>query len=114
MTAEYASRRPIVDGDYLSARDRVLVLAVHPDDESLCAGGLIQHALAHGAKVRVVFITDGDNNPWPQRFVEGVGAFILPIARDGAKGGAERLSMRSPASVCLVEMRNSGDSLTSV
>lgn len=54
----------------LSADDRLLILAVHPDDESLCTGGLIQHALAQGAKIRVVFITDGDNNPWPQRFLE--------------------------------------------
>ena len=70
MTAEHVSRRQTADRGSLSARDRVLVLAVHPDDESLCAGGLIQHALARGARVRVVFITDGDNNPWPQRFVE--------------------------------------------
>src|SRR5665213_1086910 len=54
----------------LSLEDRLLVFAVHPDDESLCAGGLIQHAVAVGAKVIVVFITDGDNNPWPQRFIE--------------------------------------------
>ncbi len=49
---------------------RVVVLAVHPDDESLSAGGLIQQAVARGADVRVIVITDGDNNPWPQRFVE--------------------------------------------
>lgn len=53
-----------------SAGESVLVLAVHPDDESLGAGGLIQLAVAARAEVRVVFITDGDNNPWPQRFVE--------------------------------------------
>ena len=46
------------------------MLAVHPDDESLSAGGLIQHAVARGADIRVIFITDGDNNPWPQRYVE--------------------------------------------
>ncbi len=46
------------------------MLAVHPDDESLSAGGLIQHVLARGAAVRVVFLTDGDNNPWPQRYIE--------------------------------------------
>jgi LmbE family N-acetylglucosaminyl deacetylase len=57
-------------GISLSEEDRLLVLAVHPDDESLCAGGLIQHALSRRAKVRVVFITDGDDNPWPQRFIE--------------------------------------------
>ncbi len=46
------------------------MLAVHPDDESLCAGGLIQQAISRGGEVRVIFLTDGDNNPWPQRYVE--------------------------------------------
>lgn len=54
----------------LSPQDRVLVFAPHPDDEALGCGGLIQHAKAAGAQVRVVFQTDGDNNPWPQRYVE--------------------------------------------
>ena len=54
----------------LSPQDRVLVFAPHPDDEALGCGGLIQHAVAVGAQVRVVFQTDGDNNPWPQRYVE--------------------------------------------
>jgi len=53
-----------------SSHDRVLILAPHPDDESLAAGGLIQRATAAGARTRVIFATDGDNNPWPQRFVE--------------------------------------------
>ena len=51
-------------------KDRILILAPHPDDESLAAGGLIQRAVKAGAKVRVLFATDGDNNPWPQRFLE--------------------------------------------
>ncbi|MBB5031354.1 PIG-L deacetylase family protein [Prosthecobacter vanneervenii] len=54
----------------LTAQDRVLVFAPHPDDEALGCGGLIQHAVAAGAQVRVIFQTDGDNNPWPQRYVE--------------------------------------------
>ncbi|MDB6092635.1 MAG: hypothetical protein JWM32_197 [Verrucomicrobia bacterium] len=54
----------------LSSWQRVLVLAVHPDDESLGAGGLIQQAVARGATVQVIVVTDGDNNPWPQRFIE--------------------------------------------
>ncbi|MGH8183327.1 MAG: PIG-L deacetylase family protein [Rhodanobacteraceae bacterium] len=49
---------------------RLMVLAPHPDDESLAAGGLIQRALARGAAVSVVYITDGENNPWPQRALE--------------------------------------------
>jgi len=50
--------------------DRLLVVAPHPDDETLACGELIQSALAAGAAVRVVFATDGDNNPWPQRWIE--------------------------------------------
>ena len=54
----------------ITAKDRLLILAPHPDDESLATGGLIQRAVKAGAKVRVLFATDGDNNPWPQRFIE--------------------------------------------
>ena len=54
----------------ITSNDRLLILAPHPDDESLATGGLIQRAVKAGAKVRVLFATDGDNNPWPQRFVE--------------------------------------------
>jgi len=53
-----------------TASDRLLVLAPHPDDESLGTGGLIQAALAAGAALRVIVATDGENNPWPQRWIE--------------------------------------------
>jgi len=49
---------------------RVLVFAPHPDDETLATGGLLQRAVAAGAAVRVVFVTDGEDNPWPQRALE--------------------------------------------
>src|SRR5262249_6426627 len=49
---------------------RVLVIAPHPDDETLATGGLMQQSIAAGGTVRVVFVTDGENNPWPQRAVE--------------------------------------------
>jgi LmbE family N-acetylglucosaminyl deacetylase len=42
--------------------DRILVLAPHPDDEVLAAGGLVQQAIAKGLPVKVVFLTNGDNN----------------------------------------------------
>ncbi len=44
----------------ITARDRILVVAPHPDDESLCCAGLIQQALAAGAPVGVVWVTAGD------------------------------------------------------
>lgn len=53
-----------------SAQDRLLVVAPHPDDETIAAGRLIHSALRVGADVRVLFATDGDNNPWPQRWLE--------------------------------------------
>jgi LmbE family N-acetylglucosaminyl deacetylase len=52
------------------AHDRVLVFAPHPDDESIATAGLLQLAQAAGAQRRVVVVTDGDNNPWPQRWIE--------------------------------------------
>jgi len=54
----------------MKSAQRLLVFAPHPDDESLGTAGLIQQVLARGGQVRVVFATDGDNNPWPQRYLE--------------------------------------------
>ncbi|WP_457630675.1 PIG-L deacetylase family protein [Oceanithermus sp.] len=39
---------------------RVLVLAPHPDDETLCCGGYIQQARAQGAEVYIAWMTSGD------------------------------------------------------
>ncbi len=49
---------------------RILVLARHPDDESLAVGGLLQKILDAGGRCRVIFLTNGENNPWPQRVIE--------------------------------------------
>jgi LmbE family N-acetylglucosaminyl deacetylase len=54
----------------LHASDRLLYFAPHPDDETLAGGGLIQKAAALGARVCIVFLTNGDRNPWPQRVME--------------------------------------------
>jgi len=42
--------------------DRVLIMAPHPDDESLAAGGLIQRALKAGADVKILYLTNGEHN----------------------------------------------------
>ena len=54
----------------ISPKDRILVIAPHPDDESIGTGGLLQRARQAGAEVRVIFCTSGDDNPWPQRAIE--------------------------------------------
>ena len=46
---------------------RVLLIAPHPDDESLACSVILQRAASAGAQVRVVYATDGEDNPWPQR-----------------------------------------------
>lgn len=47
-----------------SKSDRILVLAPHPDDESLACAGVIQEAVAMKLPLRVVFLTYGDVNQW--------------------------------------------------
>jgi LmbE family N-acetylglucosaminyl deacetylase len=42
------------------AATRLVVVAPHPDDETLAAGGLIQRVLSTGGSARVVVVTDGE------------------------------------------------------
>ena len=49
--------------------ERLLVLAPHPDDEAIGAGGLIQEAVELGIPVKVCFLTMGDNNELAFMFV---------------------------------------------
>ena len=57
---------PLLLGD---EEDRLLVLAPHPDDEVIGAGGLIQEAVELGVPVKVCFLTMGDNNELAFMFV---------------------------------------------
>jgi LmbE family N-acetylglucosaminyl deacetylase len=53
----------------LNRDSRLLVFAPHPDDESLACGILLQRAVEAGAAICVIYLTDGENNPWPQRYL---------------------------------------------
>jgi LmbE family N-acetylglucosaminyl deacetylase len=44
----------------LDADTSLLVVSPHPDDETLCCGGLIQRVLRAGGRVSVLWITSGD------------------------------------------------------
>ncbi|MEM0174420.1 MAG: PIG-L family deacetylase [Sulfolobaceae archaeon] len=46
-----------VKGKY--SKMRVLIIAPHPDDETLCCGGSIVKFLEEGNEVRVIIVTDG-------------------------------------------------------
>jgi len=51
-------------------RSRLMMLAAHPDDESLACSIVLQQAVRAGAAIRIVYATDGEDNPWPQRVLE--------------------------------------------
>lgn len=58
----WALDQPSLPALNLSSRDRILILAPHPDDEVLGCGGVIQKAVELKLPLRVVFLTYGDNN----------------------------------------------------
>ncbi len=102
---------------------RLVVIAPHPDDETLGCGGLIARAVRHSVKVAVIVLTDGDashpgSKRWPpgalghlrigelKRALARLGASDAPLRRLGwgdgkvaTQGRARRLSS------CLVALR---------
>jgi len=63
MPAEHAA--PPVAGTVdpalpLSSATSLLVIAPHPDDESLCCAGVIQRVVRLGGRVSVLWVTNGD------------------------------------------------------
>jgi LmbE family N-acetylglucosaminyl deacetylase len=47
----------------LEGVQRALIIAPHPDDETLAAGGLMKSVLSRGGQVKVVMVTNGDGQP---------------------------------------------------
>src|ERR1043166_3707208 len=66
---------------------RTLIVAPHPDDDAIGAGGLIHRAVASGARLRGVFATDGANHAWPQRVMHRK---LIIRKDDRARWGAMR------------------------
>mgnify|MGYP003922745823 CR=1 FL=1 len=60
----YGTTRPLVLTNDGVACTRLVVIAAHPDDESLGAGGLIATAAAAGLAVYVVLLTAGEASPY--------------------------------------------------
>lgn len=74
--------------------DRLLVLAAHPDDETLGAGGLIARAASSGIPVSVLVVTDGEgshpHSPDP--------AALRRRRREETVGAVHRLAPRAAVS----------------
>jgi LmbE family N-acetylglucosaminyl deacetylase len=64
-TGGHSGHRPHVAPVEMTIPDetRLLVIAPHPDDEVLAAGGLMQRVHAKGGTVRVVYLTNGEGYP---------------------------------------------------
>ena len=77
---------------------RLLVIAPHPDDDVLGAGGLMQRVKARGGTVRVVYLTDGDGYPEGVKQEDHV---ETPSARDYLGYGKQR---RREARAALVRL----------
>jgi len=58
LSAPETVSKPII----FEKKDHVLIVAPHPDDETLGCAGVIQGALAKGAAVKVVYLTNGESN----------------------------------------------------
>ncbi len=60
----YATTPPMSDSFDLTEYSRLVVVAAHPDDESLGAGGLIATAARVGLAVYVLLLTAGEASPF--------------------------------------------------
>ncbi|MFH1198757.1 MAG: PIG-L family deacetylase [Candidatus Omnitrophota bacterium] len=65
----------------ITAGDRILIMAPHPDDEAIACAGVIQQALKKRAAVKVLYLTNGDRNEfafivYEKRLVFRQGEFI--------------------------------------
>lgn len=81
-----------------SSRTRLLVVAPHPDDETIATGVLVQQVRAAGGEVRILLLTEGDNNPWPQRWLE---RRVVINASDRRRWGRRRHGEMLQALRCL-------------
>jgi LmbE family N-acetylglucosaminyl deacetylase len=85
--------------------DSILIVSPHPDDESLCCGGLIHTARRAGARVTIVWVTYGDGFKWSAVFADRTlrpraGAYRdLALLRDGEAREAAALLQVDPGSL---------------
>src|SRR5712691_6800604 len=63
VPAAQADQQPPLLAMSFSSATRLLVVAPHPDDETLGAGGLIQRVHENGGVVKVLYLTDGEGYP---------------------------------------------------
>jgi LmbE family N-acetylglucosaminyl deacetylase len=98
----------------LDRSTRLLVVAPHPDDETIGASGLLRRVVAAGGSVRVVLVTSGDGFP---EGVEATGRIAHPrpsdfrgygLRREGETQAAMALLGVAPASITFLGFPDEG------
>jgi LmbE family N-acetylglucosaminyl deacetylase len=56
----------------VDAGTRLLVISPHPDDETLCCAGAIEHVRRAGGEVSIVWVTSGDGSRLDGLLLEGI------------------------------------------
>lgn len=94
-----AQELPEVELNRLTGSGGVLVVAPHPDDESLGCGGLIAACCTHGIKVRLVVLSDGTgSHPSSQRYPA---ARLCALREAEVREAASILGLRDQDVACL-------------
>lgn len=95
---------PIVDVEDLIGTGGIVVIAPHPDDESLGCGGLIREACIRGRDVRIVVVSDGTashpgsrTHPRPR---------LRALRREESLAAAAILGV-PPSAVCFLDLPDS-------
>ena len=73
----------------IDAATTLLVVAPHPDDETLCCAGVIQRVLHAGGQASVVWITSGDASRLSLMLS---GRTLFPTAAQARQLGARRMA----------------------
>lgn len=97
--ASRADRRAITLEGLLPATARLVVVAPHPDDELLTCGGLMQLHAAHGGRVTVIVVTDGEASHGPAS--DHSRATLGSQRRAESDAGLARLGLPAAAAVRL-------------
>jgi LmbE family N-acetylglucosaminyl deacetylase len=87
-----AAALPAIDADTV-----LLVLAPHPDDETLCCAGVMQRVARAGGRVSVVWLTSGDASRLPL-LLSGT---LFPSAAQALSLGRQRMAEARASSALL-------------
>jgi LmbE family N-acetylglucosaminyl deacetylase len=82
----------------LDAGTVLLVVSPHPDDETLCCGGVIQRVLAAGGRVEILWLTSGDAARWNLILIEHA---LWNVPTKGRALGAQRMAEARAAAALL-------------